>query len=110
MGVDYGWEKFFNALHYVVASTAGLQERLAVVSNGVCHLERDSFPDDETYERFQKLIKGTTMLPAKANEGTIAATTSQMEEAEAKLWLQEALGIFSDIAEAYGKQSQQAGA
>jgi hypothetical protein len=34
----------------------------------------------------------------------ITATTSQMEESEAKQWLKEALGLFSDVAQAYGKE------
>ena len=32
-------------------------------------------------------MTGTKMLPARGNEGGFAATTSQMEESEAKQWL-----------------------
>jgi hypothetical protein len=71
---------------------------------GVSNLRRDNFPNDETYERFGKLMKGTTMLPAKDAAGTTEATTSQMEESEARRWLQEAMGIFSHIAQEYGKE------
>jgi hypothetical protein len=46
----------------------------------------------------------TKMLPARGNESRLAATTSQMEESEAKQWLQEALALFSDIAQAYGQE------
>lgn len=105
VGVDYGWEKFFVALRYAIASTAPPQERLESVVSGVCHLDRDSFPDDETWKRFEKLIEGTTKLPARIEgEGTIRATTAQMTDDEAGEWLHEAIGIFSDIAEAYGRE------
>jgi hypothetical protein len=99
MGVDYGLEKFFNSIHFAVASTQPLQERLSSVISGVCHLRRESFPNDETFARFERLITGTTMLPAKDKEGTIASTTSQMEESEARQWLHEAFGIFAEIAD-----------
>ena len=53
MGVDYGWEKFFSSIHYAVTSTERLQQRLQVVVSGIDGLRRDSFPSDETYERFR---------------------------------------------------------
>ena len=92
MGVDYGWEKFFSSIHYAVTSAERLQQRLQGVVSGIDGLRRDSFPSDETYERFEKLMAATKMLPARGNEGRLAATTSKMEESEAKQWLQEALG------------------
>ena len=104
MGVDYGWEKFFSSIHYAVTSTELLQKRLQVVVKEIDGLRRDSFPSDKTYERFEKLMTATKMLPARGNEGRLAATISQMEESEAKQWLQEALGLFSDVAQAYGKE------
>jgi hypothetical protein len=104
MGVDYGWEKFFSSIHYAVASTERLQQRLQEVVSGIDGLRRDNFPSDETYARFEKLMTATKVLPARGNEGRLAATTSQMEESEAKQWLREALGLFSDVAQAYGKE------
>jgi hypothetical protein len=103
MGVNYGWEKFFIALHDAIASTEPIQKRLQRVVVGVSNLGRDDFPDDESYERFEKLMKGTTILTAK-DAGTMEATTSQMEESEASRWLQEAMGIFSHIALGWGKE------
>lgn len=45
-----------------------------------------------------------TKCAAAENEGTIRSTTSQMSDDEARKWLQEALGLFSDIAEAWGRE------
>jgi hypothetical protein len=104
MGVDYGWEKFFSSIDYAVTSTEPLQRRLQVVVSGIDGLRRDSFPSDESYARFEKLMTAAKMLPARGNEGRLAATTSQMEESEAKQWLQEAVAIFSDVAQAYGQE------
>jgi hypothetical protein len=106
MGLDYGWEKFFSSLRYALGSAAPPQELLGGVVSGVCHLRRDSFPDDETWKRFEKLLNETTCLPGKGNEGTIQATTSQMTDDEAGRCLREAFEIFSKIAEAYGAHAQ----
>jgi hypothetical protein len=106
MGLDYGWEKFFSSLHHAVGSAAPLQELLEGVMSGVRHLRRDSFPDDETWKRFEKLLNETTYLSATGNEGAIRATMSQMTDDEAGRCLREAFEIFSKIAEAYGAQAQ----
>jgi hypothetical protein len=103
LGINYGYENFYSVLRHAIASTDHLQKRLAGVISGIDHLEQDSFPDDETWNRFEKLVNGTTMLPPKGNEGTIQATTSQMTDDEAALWLKEAFDIFSNIAEVYGR-------
>lgn len=102
MGVDYGLEKFFSVLNYSLASTDSVQKRLAAVASGVRHLKRDSFPDDKTWKRFENFMKGTTLFPAKGIEGRIQATTSQMSDGETRQWLQEALGIFSELAQRHG--------
>ncbi len=87
-----------------VTSTERFQQRLQGVVVGIDGLRRDSFPSDETFERFGKLMTATKMLPARGNEGRLAATTSQMEESEARQWLQEAVALFSDVAQAYGQE------
>jgi hypothetical protein len=105
MGIDHGWEKFFITLHFAVASPASPQKRLAEVVRSICRLQRDSFPDGETWNRFEKLIAATTGLPAtNKSEGTIEPITSQMTDDEAGHWLQEAFGICNDITVAYGAE------
>ena len=104
MGLNYAWEKFFTSLYYAIDSKASLQDRLASVISKVAHLSADSFPSDgEIWNRYKGLMEATTKLPALHEEGTIKATTSQMTDEEATRWLREAVGIFSDIAKAYGK-------
>jgi hypothetical protein len=105
MGVDYGWEKFYSALHYALQSNESLQERLESVIEGVCHLERDSFPSDESWEHFDSLMKETTKRASRTSqEDTIHATTSQMSDEEAGRLLESAFELFSDLAEANGAQ------
>jgi len=106
MGLDYGWEKFFTSLHYAVGSAAPPQKLLEGVVSGVYDLRRDSFPDDETWKRFEKLLNETTYLSATGNEGAIRATTSQMTDDEAGRCLREAFEIFSKITEACGAKAQ----
>jgi hypothetical protein len=102
MGIDHGWEKFVITLHFAVASPAFPQKRLAEVVKSVYRLERDSFPDGETWDRFEKLITATTA--GNRSEETIETTTSQMTDEEAGHWLQEAFGICNDITVAYGAE------
>jgi hypothetical protein len=105
MGVDYGWEKFYSALRNALQSNESLQERLESVIEGVCHLQRDSFPSDESWEHFDSLTKETTKCASRTpHEGTIHATTSQMSDEEAGRLLQSAFDLFSDLAEAYGAE------
>jgi hypothetical protein len=105
MGIDYGWEKFYSALRYALQSNESLQDRLESVIEEVCHLQRDSFPSDESWEHFDSLMKETTKRAARnQQEGTIHATTSQMSEEEAGRLLQSAFDLFGDLAEAYGAE------
>jgi hypothetical protein len=105
MGVDYGSEKFYSALRYALQSNESLQERLESVIEGVCHLQRDSFPNDGSWERFDSLMKETTKRASRApHEGTIHATTSQMSNEEAGRFLESAFDLFNDLAEAYGAE------
>jgi len=106
MTINYGFAKFFNVLDAALVSSVSLQERLAGIVSGVSHLKRDSFPDDETWKRFEELMRSTTNRPAEGHEGTIAATTSRMNENDTRHWIGEAFGIFSRIAEACGKTRQ----
>jgi hypothetical protein len=106
MGVDYACEKFTSALHYAVGSSVSVQQRLEGVMQGVGHLDRNDFADDETWERFKKLLAETTKLPAQGNEGTITATTSKMSDEEAAKWLRVAFELYSDITEQYAKQTR----
>lgn len=105
MGVDYGWEKFYSALRYAVQSNDTLQVRLEYIINDICHLERDSFPSDESWKHFESLMGETTKRAARnPQEGTIHATTSQMDDVEVGKLLQSAFDLFDDLAESYGAQ------
>jgi hypothetical protein len=74
------------------------------VAYGIRYLQRDSFPDDKTWARFQKLMEATSFCPARDVEGAIHASTSQMTAEQAGQWLREAFDVYSEIAEAHGAQ------
>jgi hypothetical protein len=52
--------------------------------SGICCLERDSFPDDETWDRFQMLLNGNTRIPGAGILDPFELTTSHMSGQ--KLW------------------------
>lgn len=109
MSVAYGWETLWSALRSAVSSTVSLQDRLAGVIQDVQLLERDDFPDENTWEHFEALIKECTQLPERVTgEGTITATTSQMTEEKAVTLLNSCFDLFNDLAEAYGAANHEA--
>ena len=104
MGVDYAWEAFYSAIRFVLVSDASLQERLGSLISSVCHLQRDSFPDEHVWDEFRKLMNETTRRGTRdQREGGILVTTSEMSDKKAKESLQAAFDIFSHVAKALGR-------
>jgi len=97
MSVDYAWEAFYSAIRFAVVSDASLQERLGSLISAVCHLQRDSFPNEHVWDEFRKLVNETT------KRGTRDVATSEMSEKKAKECLQAAFDIFSHVARALGR-------
>ncbi len=103
MALNYGWEKFFSAVHSSICSELTLQDRLAnSYVFDIIHVRQEDVPSQDIWERVQRLTRAVTSKPAKHNEGTVKATTSEMSSDEAARWLQEIVSIFNEIAEAYG--------
>jgi tRNA nucleotidyltransferase/poly(A) polymerase len=104
MGVDHAWEKFSREFRFAIVSNASLQERLGSVISGVCHLQRDSFPDERVWDEFRKLMNETTRREARhLTEASTHIITSQMSDEKAKQCLQAAFDIFSQVAKAFGR-------
>jgi len=104
MGVDYACETFYSAIRFALVSDASLHERLDSVISGVCHLQRDSFPDEHVWDEFRKLVNETTKRGTRhQGDGRIHATISQMSDKEAKECLQAAFDVFSHVAKAFGR-------
>jgi hypothetical protein len=103
MALIYGHEKFFAAVYGSIGSSASLQERLcqSYIFN-IINVRREDVPSDEIWIRIEKLAEAVTCKPAQGEEGTVAATTSQMTDEEAAEWLHEIASIFNEIAEACG--------
>lgn len=93
---DYAWQKFFDALRSAVTSTAPLQARLATLARGVRELRREHFPDDDTWGRYAALLNATK---GPKGHGSVEAATAKMSDEEAGRWLEEAIRIFSNLAE-----------
>jgi hypothetical protein len=93
-------------VHLAVASEEPLQKRLASCLVVIQHLEPESFPDDQTWEKFSSLLEASTNQPDRyEGEGTMHATTAQMTDEEAGRYLREICSLFSGVAIAFGKSS-----
>ena len=104
MGVDYAWEMFYGAIRLALVSDASLQKRLDTLISGVCHLQRDDFPDEHMWDEFRKLVNETTKRGTRQQgEERVHATISQMSDEEAKECLRAAFDVFSHVAKAFGR-------
>lgn len=98
-GSDVAWQAFFDALRQAVSSTAPLQARLGTLVLAVCTLQQDNFLETDAWRRFQKLLHAATGGTAKPSPAKILEATASMTEQDAAHWLQEAVRIFSDVAQ-----------
>jgi hypothetical protein len=73
VGSDHGLDRVFSALRRAVASTDPLQDRVAEVVHGICDLNRESFPDHETWDLFQALLAKSASCAARGDEKAVAA-------------------------------------
>lgn len=100
MGVEQGWEIFSDGIRLALVSEAPLQERLHGLISGLSHLQRDSFPDERTWDDFRKLVNEVAKRDARSQSD---GGNSQMSNEKAKEYLNAAFGIFSQVAKAFGR-------
>jgi hypothetical protein len=94
------YETFFRALRDALTNSDSVQLRLEKVMcelSSLNLLDRSAFHDDPLWEQFQNLHKQVTTIPG--DQGTIRATTSQMNTADASKVLQNVFELFCRIAE-----------
>lgn len=104
MGVDYAWEKFSAEMRFALISDSPPQERLEGLISGVCHLQRESFPDEHVWDEFRKLMNETTKhAPLRHGEERVNTTSPQMSDEKTRECLEAAYGIFTHLAKAFGR-------
>jgi hypothetical protein len=104
MPIDDAWEKFSSEIRFALVSDASPQDRLGSLISGVCHLQRDSFPDERVWDEFRKLMNETTKRASGyQDEGRIHTSTSQMSDEKARECLRAAFDIFTHVAKAFGR-------
>jgi hypothetical protein len=87
------------AVEGFVVATDSLPDRLYwAYANHLIKLREENFTP-ELWVRFDRLKKAVTMYPAKGDEGVVNATTSQMTDREAALWIKEILSLFNVVVE-----------
>ena len=79
--------KFFSSIHYAVTSTERLQQRLQGVVSGIDALRRNSFPNDETYERFEKLVTAVQIVCSSAWTTQGGAVCNKKENLGWYVWM-----------------------
>lgn len=82
----YAWERFDHAMRQFITTNEPLQSRIASLSRGTGHLQRQDFPDDATWENYQDL-----------QGKLIKATSSEISDEEASQILQSSLGLYTEL-------------
>lgn len=77
-------ERVWKAVDALATSASPIQARLENAGITLIPLEASEFPDEETRQKFTEIKQSLTAREAKAGEGAIAATTSQLTDAEAE--------------------------
>jgi hypothetical protein len=97
MGISYGKEKFYAAMHTCVTDQRSLRERLFDAwTSGLCRLmEEDLTP--ELWTRFAELRKAMIFDTAKGSEGDWKASADNMTPGEVQQWLNEILSLFTAV-------------
>jgi len=97
MGISYGKEKFFSAMHACVADEHSLRERLLDAwTSGLYRLTEQDLPPKQ-WKRFEELQKAVVFDPGKGDEGRFRASIDKMKEAEIRQWLLEILSLFTAV-------------
>ena len=99
MAINYAVENLSKAVDYCMSSTQSLQERVRGC-HSIFHVlsKKGSLPPD-LQARFDVMIEAWTMMPDDTGKGTVYATTSKMDDNEARRWLEEILSLFEKAIE-----------
>ena len=104
MALDYGWEKLYSAVLGVASSTASLQERLGdAYLSSVTHIRAENVPEN-VWPRVEAFRKKLTS--AKVSHNIVNATVRQMSDMDATELVGELVGMYDNVARAFGKQRQ----
>ena len=99
MELGYARQELHMAVEGFVVATDSLPDRLYwAYANHLIKLREENFTP-ELWVRFERLKNAVTMYPAKGDEGVVKATTSQMTDREAGLWIKEILSLFNVVVE-----------
>jgi len=94
--MPYAWEKFNSALR-ILTSTGTIQERLADAYRlSLIHLDIGKMPK-KLQPEFKKLGEDLTKIPQKGEEGSVAATTAQMSDDEAREHIGTIISMYDEV-------------
>ena len=104
MAINYASENLYKAVLYSMTSTESLQERLQGCHSIFHVLSQKGHLPPELQERFDTMVGAMTRMPDVTGRGTVYATTTEMNELEARKWLEEILSLFIEVEKIYEKE------
>jgi hypothetical protein len=84
-------------------STEPLQKRLEGCYSIFHVLEQKGHLPPELQKRFDDMTKAWSRMPDKDGKGRVSATTSKMDDNEARKWLEEILMLYDEVEILYNK-------
>ena len=82
MGLDYGGEKFYQAISALATSAAPIQKRLVFAGMFLIRLKPEDDLPKELHEEFQAVCHELNKEEAIGNEGTLEATARKLSDEE----------------------------
>lgn len=105
MNAEYAATKFEHACRTAIASTEPLQQRIETFMNNLGILDRDNFPDDDSWTSFDALRNTIT----KTTTRTTQRSFSKLSDQDASQWLQNAFDLCTELAEVVGEEFKAVG-
>lgn len=107
MDIDYALQELSLAIDGAITSEEPVQTRLrfAMISH-IHELERNDFPNEDLWDRVERLRHATSSKPSTGAESTTEVTTAQMTTDEARNLLHEISSILIEVARECGRQDR----
>lgn len=101
MSLSYGWQKFHAAIHVLTGSQPIRTRVTNAIASSLYGLKDEDLPK-EMVTGFRTFINAMTSVPAKGEEGTIAATVDSLSELDLEEVISKIISMHDTVCRAYG--------
>jgi len=93
---DYGWEKLYQGVR-ILTMEIPQRKRLVLAMSEIGRIRPDEHLPNKIVEEFNEFIAYITSVPAKGDEGTIAATVNSLDDSEISEAIDKIIGFYDKV-------------